>query len=292
MAEHGPDKRQVRRNFGRASPAYDRFASLQREVRERLLAALDGLSIAPRRLVDIGTGTGHALPGLGRRYPKAERIALDLAPEMAHAARRQTSRWRRWRGRDHVLCADAEALPLADASCDLLFSSLAFQWCGDLTRLFGECRRVLRPGGLLHFATFGPDTLHELRTSWQTVDPRPHLIDFHPLHAIGDAVAAAGFANTVVDVDRLRLDYPDVASLMADLKGLGARNAHRDRPRGLTTRTRLQAMTQAYETLRTPAGLPASYEVIYGHAWAAEPHPRANLHEQRIDIEKIGGRHR
>jgi malonyl-CoA O-methyltransferase len=258
------DKRQARRAFSRAADRYDEVAELQRETARRMLDRLEYIRHQPSLVLDVGAGTGEATQSLMRRYPSAQVIALDFAlPMLQQARQRQPSA-----APPHCLCGDAEQLPLADASVDMIFSNATLQWCNDLSATFREFLRVLRPNGMLLFSTFGPDTLVELRASWAAVDGGNHVSPFWDMHNIGDAMLEAGLAEPVVDVDRLQLTYADVASLMRDLKTLGAHNVTRDRRRGLTGKQRLQAMVQAYEQFRHDGLLPASYEVVYGHAWA------------------------
>jgi len=268
------DRARVRANFQRAAADYDRAAVLQREVGSRLLERLDLLKIAPRRILDLGCGTGHALPALARRYPRAQLIGLDLAEAMLHRARRRQGPWQRLRRPQRFLCADATALPLADDSVDLVHSNLTLQWLDDPAPAFAEVFRILRPGGVFLFTTLGPDTLRELRESWAVADRAEHVSPFLDLHDVGDALLRARLADPVVDVERLTLTYADVRDLMRDLKTLGAANATAGRPRGLTGKGRLARMTAAYEAYRDDAGrLPATYEVTYGLAWVADPKP-------------------
>ncbi|MES9972822.1 MAG: malonyl-[acyl-carrier protein] O-methyltransferase BioC, partial [Candidatus Thiodiazotropha sp.] len=151
---------------------------------------------------------------------------------------------------------------------------------------FSEFLRVLRPNGMLLFSTFGPDTLQELRKSWSHVDGHSHVSPFPDMHDVGDAMVRAGLAEPVVDVDRMRLTYDDVSSLMRDLKTLGAHNVTRNRPRGLTGKGRLRAMYEAYESFRMDGRLPVSYEVVYGHAWA--PQQRQIDGVTVIPVDQIG----
>ncbi len=261
------DKRLMRRAFDDAAAAYDAVAVLQREIGQRLLERLDLIRLAPSRLIDIGCGTGLCTNALAERYRDARVIALDLAPSMVRAARAKTSWWQRWRGRYQFICGDAEALPIADASVDLIVSNLTLQWCTDLDRVFTEFRRILAPEGLVLFSTLGPDTLHELREAWRQADEANHVNAFIDMHDVGDALMRAGFADPVMDMEYMTVTYPDVFGLMRDLKQLGAHNVSAGRKRGLTGRAQLQRVVNAYEQWRRDGVLPATYEVVYGHAW-------------------------
>jgi malonyl-CoA O-methyltransferase len=259
------DRRGVRRAFERASAGYDGAAVLQARVRAELLERLDLVKLQPAVVLDLGAGTGRASRELRRRYRGALVVALDIAPGMLRQARRHSRPLRRF----ERVCADAFQLPLKEASVDLIFSNLMLQWCDDLDRVIAELRRALKPGGFLAFSTFGPDTLRELRTAWSRVDQASHVHAFIDMHDVGDALARAGFAEPVLDVERIELTYPDVLALTRDLKAIGAHNAASARTRGLTGKGKWQAMTSAYETFRRDGRLPASYEVVYGAAWSA-----------------------
>ena len=258
------DKRAARRAFDRAAATYDGVAVLQREMATRLLERLDYVRLSPKTILDLGAGTGLAVDDLQRRYRSARVLALDFALAMLRLARRRGSLLRR----PSCLCADAEALPLREGGIDFIFSNATLQWCTDLDRTFAELRRVLAPGGLLMFTTFGPDTLRELRTAWAQVDGHGHVSPFLDMHDVGDALVRAGFEGPVLDAEYLTLTYADLGGLMDDLRGLGATNATRERARGLTGKARWRAMRSAYEVHRQEGRLPATYEVVYGHAWA------------------------
>lgn len=264
------DKRRVRESFDRAAEHYDDVAVLQREVADRLLERLGLIKLQPSRVLDLGSGTGHCSRGLARHYPKAEVVSVDIAPGMLRYARRRLGLFQRLRHRHVHICGDAEAVPLADDSVDLLFSSLTLQWCEDLDNTFREFMRVLRPGGLLMFSTFGPDTLRELRASWSAADGVTHVNQFIDMHDIGDALVRTRFADPVLDQEQFTLTYADVRGLMDELKQLGAHNATAGRAHGLTGKGRLRAMMQAYEEFRRDGVLPVTYEVAYGHAWVPE----------------------
>jgi len=262
------DRRQMRAAFERAATTYDQVAVLQRVIGERLIERLDLVRLTPENILDAGAGTGSMSETLARHYPGARVIAVDLSTAMLQVARRRSSWLDRWRGRRIFVCADVERLPVADARVDLVISNLTLQWCNDVDRAFAAFRRVLRPGGLLMFTTFGPDTLKELRASWSRADAYNHVNAFADMHDIGDALVRAGFSGPVMDREDMHLTYRDVASLMHDLKALGAHNMTWGRPRGLTTPRRLARMVEAYESYRTDECVPATYEVLYGHCWA------------------------
>jgi len=258
------DKAKTRRAFGRSAQRYDQVAVLQREVGDRLLQRLDLLRLKPSRVLDLGAGTGRLSTALARRYRRARVVALDIAEPMLRVARERAPRF----GRPRYVCGDMEALPLADGCADMIFSNLSLQWCNEPDQVFAEFRRILRPGGVVMFTTFGPDTLRELRASWAGVDGYTHVNAFLDMHDIGDALVRAGLAEPVMDMETFTLTYGRLRDLMADLKALGAHNVTAGRPPGLTGKQRLKALEQAYEAYRGGGRLPATYEVVYGHAWA------------------------
>lgn len=270
--EYTLDKTRVREAFGRAAAGYEAHAVLQREVQGRLLERLDLVKLQPARVLDLGCGTGEALDLLGKRYRKAELTGIDFAPGMIARARGRG----RWLRRPLAVCADIEALPLPEARYDLAVSSAALQWCVSLDQAFAEVRRVLAPGALWTFSTFGPDTLRELRMAFAEVDGggAQHVNAFVDMHDIGDALVRAGFADPVMDQETLTLTYGDFESLLRDLRGVGVRNALAGRARGLLGPRRLQAVAEAYaRAFANEQRLPATWEIVYGHAWVPDAPP-------------------
>ncbi|GGY29912.1 malonyl-[acyl-carrier protein] O-methyltransferase [Rhodanobacter panaciterrae] len=263
MSDFHLDRQLVRRHFGRAAKSYEQHDVLQREVQAALLERLDFYTETPQRVIDVGAGTGRGSALLKQRYAKAEVIAVDLALPMLRAAKQHSS----WLKPFIRVCAEATSLPLADHSVDVLHSNLCFQWIDDLPALFGECVRVLKPGGLLAFSTFGPDTLKELRAAWAEADQQPHVSRFLDMHDIGDAMLNAGLRDPVLDVFRYTLTYSEPRKLLEELQGLGATNADSTRERGLTGKSRYQRMLAAYEAMRVDGRIPATWEVVTAHAW-------------------------
>jgi malonyl-CoA O-methyltransferase len=273
---HPFTKQQVRDSFNKAALSYDGAAVLQQEVCKRLLERLDYIKIEPKVILDIGTGTGQGTRGLSGQYPQAHIISMDLAENMLIKNREKiapSGLTNKIKGMFkpqrsyHFVCGDAEALPFADASVDMIFSSLTIQWCFDLKGLFREFRRVLKPGGLLMFTTLGMDTLKELRTSWAQVSDKVHVNEFADMHVIGDALYNAQAENPVMDSEMITLNYPSVKAILKELKAVGAHNQNQGREKALTGKSRLFAMYQAYDQFKTQDGYPVTYEVLYGHAW-------------------------
>lgn len=270
------DKRRLRTHFARAAATYDNAAVLQREIADRMLARLDVVKQMPQTILDAGCGTGYCTRALTKRYRHARVTGLDLAWPMTARAKRAAG----WFARARFVCGDIEALPLPSASLDLIASNLTLQWC-DLDVSLAELRRVLRPGGLLMFTSFGPDTLKELRAAWQAADADVHVHAFIDMHDIGDALMRAGFADPVMDVDRLTLTYASVEHMLRDLKELGASNAARGRARALTGKSRYARFKAAYQVLAHDGRIPATYEVVYGHAWVADETRPISFHRRR-----------
>ena len=289
----------MRRAFERAAPGYDAHAVLQREVGARLLERLDYLKVAPQRVLDTGCGTGHGLRLLRARYPGARLIGLDIVPAMLAQSQKADPRPARWRrllpaaaGQTSYVCGDAQRLPVAAASLDFVHSNLVLQWCDSPAAVFREWHRALRPGGLVLFSTFGPDTLKELRAAFAGIDGLPHVSPFVDMHDLGDMLVHAGFETPVMEMEMLVLTYAELRALLEDIRGVGGHNAAQARARGLMGRARWSLMEERYDAYRRDGRLPASYEVIYGHAWAG---PVRELADGRAviqwQIETRRGRH-
>lgn len=269
------DVRQVRRAFARAAAGYDAAAVLQREIAARMLERLDYVKIQPGAIVDLGCGTGASLAALGEHYPHARIVGVDISEAMLRVGDRQRSRLR-WmlpflRGpkRASLLAADAQTLPLRRGAAGLVWSNLMLHWLADPLAGLREMHRTLEVGGLLMFSTFGPDTLKELRACFS--DGYEHTLRFVDMHDYGDMLVECGFADPVMDAERLTVTYPSTDALFGELRRSGSSCAVIGRRRGLMGKQAWQVACAAYEKLRTEGRLPAAFEVVYGHAWKAEP---------------------
>ena len=280
------DRQLARRAFERAASSYDEAAVLQREVNYHLLERFDYIHFTPSTILDVGCGTGYASFALHKRFKQAHIYSLDMALPMLTMMRSQITLLTRLKNRLHLLGGYAEKLPLADNSVDLVYSNLTIQWVNDIDAVLNEFKRVLKPGGMLLFSTFGPDTLKELRMSWQSVDEYTHVSPFLDMHDIGDAMLRAHLAEPVMDVENFTMTYSNVFKLMHDLKAIGAHNVTSGRAKGLTGKQRIQKLEHCYEKFRCDGVLPASYEVVYGHAWAPVQEQEAGK-EVTIAIDSI-----
>jgi malonyl-CoA O-methyltransferase len=262
----------ARQRFERAAATYGEVAVLAREVERRMGERLEYIRHDPRSVLDAGCGPGAGLRLLRERYPKARLMGVDIAPAMGRRARRALPVMARARdyitgaGRSHV-CADLARLPLVAASVGMVWSNLALAWAADSPAALAEFGRVLEPQGLLMFSTYGPDTLKELRAAFAKVDGYPHVHSFIDMHDLGDMLVAAGFADPVMDMEMVTLAYTDVAALSRDLRLSGQSNVHSGRRRGLMAPGAWGRMVGEYEQLRCDRRLPATFEIVYGHAW-------------------------
>lgn len=283
--EYFLDPRAVRRSFDRAASSFDAVAVVHGEIRSRLLERLDVVRLDPRLVIDLGAATGHGSRALQDRYPRSQIVAIDLSTQMLVQARSQ----QRWLRRFQRVAADAARLPLRDQSVDLVFSNLMLQWSSDPDAVFREARRTLRPEGLLTFASLGPDSLREIRAAWSQADSRIHVHRFIDMHDLGDALVRTGFAEPVMDTERLTITYRSVDALMRELGSSGSGNVAAGRLRGLTTRSARQHFASALETGRVEGALPVTLEVVYGHAWRGQDR-KAGAGESVVPFRSIGRR--
>lgn len=278
-----PDASRVRQAFNRSANSYDQAAVLELEVMERLLQRLDLVRLEPELILDAGAGTGRAIPSLRRRYPASRILAVDFAEQMVAAAPPSIDG-------QHAICADLARLPLPDDSVDLVFCSLALPWIADIDRVFGEFYRVLKPHGLVSFSSYGPDTLYELFHAWSETEPERRFLEFPDMHNIGDALVRSGLAEPVMDAEHFTLTYDSVRKLLDDLIDTGAQNVIQGTMPKLASGQNVGALANAYECFRHQGKLPATYEVVYGHAWGPiEKRARpAGPGEFRIPASGIG----
>jgi malonyl-CoA O-methyltransferase len=260
---------QVRTAFNKASNDYEDHAFLQKEVATRLDQKLNIISSNSAVILDLGAGTGLLSQQLEIRFPDSKIIALDFAQNSLKNNKLANK-----------ICANANHLPLADNSVDIVISSLMMQWCPDLKQLFSEIHRVLKNDGLILFSTFGPDTLKELKKSWSVVDNEVHVNTFTDMHDIGDQMLGAGFQSPVMEMETLTLTYQTVTDLLRDLKAIGAQSVG-NRSKSLMGKNKFKLMVEMYESFRQDGKLPATYEVVYGHAWVR---PKASFKAQKIEL--------
>ena len=282
------EKKRIQHHFNSKAECYESYAVLQKEVCQRILQRLELVTLSPGCILDAGAGTGWGVQGLMRRYKKSQVIGLDMSLQMLARSKKKGS----WMRKPGLVCADAENIPLADESVDLVFSNLMLQWC-DAEKVFHEFKRILKPNGLLMFSTFGPDTLKELKHSWAQIDDDVHVNDFADMHDLGDALISTGLAEPVMDMDIITLTYSDASSVMTDLKAIGANTTVEKKNKGLVTPGRLNKVIDAYNNFRVNNLIPATFEVVYGHAWKTLPRPKkTDSSEFSIPIADISHRHK
>jgi malonyl-CoA O-methyltransferase len=273
LADFQLDRALVRRHFSASVASADSSDFLAREVSKRMAERLDYIRINPQRILDVGCGTGRDFPALAQRYPQATRIGVDFAAPLLESAHQKTGFVQRLLGTQRaarLICADAETLPLQRASVQMVWSNLMLNWLHEPMPALREMHRVLAVDGLLMFSTLGPDTLRELREALPA-DAGERVHRFIDMHDLGDCLLHAGFAEPVMDMEVITLTYSELDGLLHDLKHAGANNASTARPRSLTGAKSWQRARAAYERLRREGRLPATFEIVYGHAWKTAP---------------------
>ncbi|MCY4473239.1 MAG: malonyl-ACP O-methyltransferase BioC [Kistimonas sp.] len=252
-------KRRIASAFGRAASTYDNAARLQKQVAEQTRSCLPALTAADAAILDLGCGTGLETRALGQRYRQARLFGLDLSPDMLSLAQSHQQ------ATDcHWICGDLEVAPLPSGYFDLVYSSLAVQWCADLADVLSSCYRLLSPGGWFVFSTLAAGTLHELSTAWRLVDGRNHTNCYPPLSLHRQKLMRSRFAVHRLYQQTHRLYYPSALHLIRELKALGANTLVDDQPAsGLTGKQAMVSLEKAYRTFAGTQGVPATWQVVY-----------------------------
>lgn len=278
-----PEAAAARRAFDRAAARFETASVVHDLTRERLLERLEYMRLDPGFVVDLGCGTGRGAERLAARFEGARVVAVDTSLPMLRAARKTTGRL----GNVVPVAADAAKLPIADGHADLVFANMLLPWARPQL-VFPEAARVLSEGGLLLFATLGPDTLEQVRRAWAAVDDGVHVHAFFDMHDLGDLATASGLAEPVVDVDRIALTYRDVESMVRDLRLSGATNVAAGRRRALTGRRRWDGFVRALSAGRSGERFSVTVEIVLGHAWGGGRRRRPAGDEASVPVADIG----
>ena len=264
------NKEYKRKSFNRAAITYDSCSILQDTISDNLIDRLKIIKLNPLNILDLGCGTGTNGLSLRKKYKKSKIINYDFSENMLREARLKQKLFIL----DKInlspysyICADIEAIPLKENSLDLVWSSSTLQWCNELDLVFNQVKKILKPGGLFIFSTFGPNTLNELREITENLFNEKKTSTFIDMHNIGDLLMHSGFSDPVLDVENFTMTYKEVDKLFMDIKSIGATNGNVSKNRGLSGRSFTKKIVEKYEAYRNNNLLPASYEVIYGHAW-------------------------
>lgn len=235
----------------------DALEILRSEIAKRLIERSGLILMQPVKIVEITSKlTNHTKPTkqLQRRYSKAKILKVDNIFQQLPAH-----------------------------SVDLVFSNLMFYPRDELLTIFAEIKRILRPEGLLFFSILGPDTLHEFRESLTTTTKEPVTYPFIDMHDVGDMLTKAHFNDPVMDMEKLTFTYSKTSKLLPDLKNF----IQHIYSITLTDQAQQQQITACYETFRDTQGLlPATIEVIYGHAWGSIEQIK-NANETIIPLNSI-----
>jgi malonyl-CoA O-methyltransferase len=249
----------IQNSFNATAKQYEDNAILQKEVLFRLLERLEDeqkldVKLKPKHLLDLGCGTGWAIPEILKLFPNVKISALDFSQAMLDEVTSSLEA--------KLYCADVHNLPLPDNSVDIVFSNMLLHWSNEQD-VFAEAMRVLKPNGLLLMSCLGETTLVELKQAWLSVDKKKHVHSFPALHNLGDDLLKKGFAEVVVNAEIITLTYENITALMKDIKASGGHNVNEGRNKGLMSVSPFAQLSKGYEIFREEQRLPASYEVVY-----------------------------
>lgn len=247
-------REQIERQFDRAAATYDSVASLQRQMADRLLAKMPSTFDGP--LVDLGCGTGDLLQKLAHRTSATNLTGVDISSAMLEQTQIRVPQAR-------LIKSDIASLPVAENVFRWAVSNAAIQWC-DSGAVFSELRRILQPGGNAFLSTFGPTTMKQWRETLASVSGDDRVHSFPTIEQLKAQLKAAGFASVESKTEMVDIQFDSVRTMFDSVRKLGATNARRDRPTGLSGRKWLQEVTDAFEETRDSNGLlTLTYECCY-----------------------------
>jgi len=278
--------RHVRRRFDRAADVFTTADFVHRSAADGLMQRLGPMTVAPNSILDLGSARGASGRQLSRHFKRARVVNLDASFEMLKKGRSE----RNWFSKIRDVQGDAFNLPFSAASFDLVFANMLLPWIDNLPLCLSEVARVLRKNGLFMFSTLGPASLAELREAWGEIDQNVHVNRFADMHDIGDAMVRSGLSDPVLDIDHLKVTYPDIDALFADLTAAGARNSLMSRNRFLTGKGRIARLRELMHGDSSNAVLRLNLELVYGHAWGGGPQPKPGEHH--LSPADIGRRRR
>jgi malonyl-CoA O-methyltransferase len=263
-----PESHEIARSFDDIARHYDSHAALEQEVGTRLLARTAFKRLEPARILDLGCGSGGCAAGLKKSFRKAQVLGLDISGKMLAEARRKAGLRRLFR----LVRADMSRLPLSNQSVDMVFANLSTYWAPDPEALFAEIRRILRSEGMFLFTGFGPGTLRQLAEAGSRLDESIQMPVFPDLLETGDALAAAGFREPVMDTERITLCYSSLDNMMDELQATGMALLVRGWEKWKNHGENLE---QAWRPTMVEGQYPLSFEIVYGVAFGPpEGQPR------------------
>lgn len=248
------NKNRICKLFNRAAHSYDQAAAAQKHILKSMLS--QPLPKTPKTILDLGCGTGNAIPILKNLYPNATIIGCDIAENMLKTAQKKY-------GDDQTiwLCADMESLPIAEHQIDLIISNLAIQWSQSFSTLLKQCQRILKPTGAFYFTTLSPEALPELQYA-----TKRSLNQYQKPCTLQKMLQQQDFKNIVLQSETHIEYFRSSRDALHNLKQLGAQY-HPARPRHLTRKSDLDNLLGRYQRLSLPDGrIPMTYKVIIGRA--------------------------
>jgi malonyl-CoA O-methyltransferase len=257
------NKKHIAEHFSRAANTYDQAALVQSYSNNKLSDLLDQYTSLDNNdhWIDLGCGTGDSSHSLMNRGV-TNITGVDLSTKMIKKYQQKMNVLKPCGTVIEGIVADAEYLPFTSQSCSGIMSNLMVQWCENLDLLWQELHRVLIDDKPLIFSTLGPKTMHELKSVWRSIDDYTHVNQFISFEYLLESLLP--YFDIVEYHHDVYIQYFDnTTDLLRNLKEIGATNINKGRPLGLGGRTKLREFNARYQNLRTPSGLPNSYEFAW-----------------------------
>ncbi len=260
FAGAGVDKQAVARSFSQAASRYGETAQVQRRIAQNLcdlMAPHLAEQGASGVVVDLGSGSGPLLPALSELAEPDCLIPLDLAQGMLSAI--PVSQ------RIHPIAADFDALPLADNSVDLVFSSMSMQWSNYPERLIKDMQRVIKPNGLLVFNSLLEGSVKELNAAWETIDGKQHGLGYPSYEFWSKCANDFGECMAIEDKTEVQ-HFEEIADLLASVRSIGASDHRMNRRKSFLGKASYELFKEALaSTARDSSSgkYALSYRVFY-----------------------------
>lgn len=251
-------KQKIINSFNQAAVQYDSAAYLQQKIANKLIQELPELH--PKRIIDLGCGSGYCTKQLLYNYADAEYLLIDIAPNMLSAAKKTLNK----HNNINYLCADIDSLPLQNNIAEIVICSSVLQWCPNIEQSLKKIKRICA-NGVFAFAVFTSNTLIELKDAWQKTDNYNHVNDFVTANKLNN-ILQDNYTNVNTSTETIAVTYDNIYQLLKSLKNMGSCNINSNQKMQLSGKKMLEKLAKNYPLKNDNNSVRANFEVTYGYA--------------------------